>query len=259
MLEGRADNLHEVTAGVVTSLVGFTGAFAVVLAGLRAVGATPAQAASGLLTVTVLMGACSLLLSVWTRIPVVVAWSTPGAALLISTGASHGGWPAAVGAFALCGVLLALVGLWARLGRWIALIPGQVAAAMLRVARRWAAPIVMVVAFGLSYTSSSVRSIGVGELAPHLAWTTPALSVAALVSIALPLFAVTMASQNIPGVAVLASFGYLAPVACRGGDLPRRGVRPDRRRCRGGVLGPGRGYRRQLADPGCTGAIAWRA
>ncbi len=225
--------------------MGFTGAFAVVLAGLRAVGATPAQAASGLLTVTVLMGVCSLILSVWKRLPLVVAWSTPGAALLVATGASHGGWPAAVGAFAVCGVLLAVVGVWARLGRLIALIPVQVASAMLagvlfhlcltpvvdlpdapqlvgpvivvwlaayRFARRWAAPLAMLVAFGLSFTSSSVRSIRLHQFAPHLVWTTPTWSLAALVSIALPLFAVTMASQNIPGVAVLASFGYRAPV-----------------------------------------------
>jgi benzoate membrane transport protein len=81
-----------------------------------------------------------------------------------------------------------------------------------RFARRWAAPLAMVVAFALSYTSGDVRSIGLGRFAPHLVWTTPALSIAALVSIALPLFAVTMASQNIPGIAVLASFGYRAPV-----------------------------------------------
>ncbi|MFL6100166.1 MAG: benzoate/H(+) symporter BenE family transporter [Actinomycetales bacterium] len=245
MLRGRADLLHAATAGVVTSLVGFTGAFAIVLAGLRAVGATPAQAGSGLLTVTVLMGLCSLLLSVWQRLPIVVAWSTPGAALLVATGPSHGGWSAAVGAFVICGLLLALVGVWTRLGRLIALIPVQVASAMLagvlfhlcltpvvglpdaplfvgpvilvwlaayRFARRWAAPLAMAVAFGLSYTSHAVRSVGPGDFAPHLVWTTPTWSAAALVSIALPLFAVTMASQNIPGVAVLASFGYRAPV-----------------------------------------------
>jgi benzoate membrane transport protein len=243
--EPPRDTLHAVTAGVVTSLVGFTGAFAVVLAGLRSVGATPREAASGLLTVTVLMGFCSLLLSVWKRLPLVIAWSTPGAALLVATGASHGGWPSAVGAFVVCGVLFAIVGVWSRLGRLIALIPVQVASAMLagvlfelclapvrdlpgapqlvapvivvwlaayRFARRWAAPLAMVVAFALSYTSGDVRSIGVGRFAPHLVWTTPALSIAALVSIALPLFAVTMASQNIPGIAVLASFGYRAPV-----------------------------------------------
>jgi benzoate membrane transport protein len=241
----RGDLLHAVTAGVVTSLVGFTGAFAVVLAGLRAVGASPRQAASGLLTVTVLMGVCSLLLSVWQRIPVVVAWSTPGAALLIATGSSHGGWPAAVGAFFVCGALLALVGVWSRLGRWIALIPVQVAAAMLagvlfhlcltpvldlprapqlvapvvvvwlaayRLARRWAAPLAMLVAFGLSFTSADVRAVGADRFAPQLTWTSPQFEVAALVSIALPLFAVTMASQNLPGIAVLGSFGYRAPV-----------------------------------------------
>ncbi len=239
------DLLHAVTAGVVTSLVGFTGAFAIVLAGLRAVGATTGEAASGLLVVTILMGLCTLLLSVWQRIPVVVAWSTPGAALLVATGASHGGWPAAVGAFLVCGLLLALVGVWAQLGRWIGLIPVQVASAMLagvlfhlcltpilalpdapaligpvvvvwlaayRFARRWAAPLAMLVAFGLSFTSSAVRGIGLGRFAPHLEWTRPEFSLAALVSIALPLFAVTMASQNIPGIAVLASFGYRAPV-----------------------------------------------
>jgi benzoate membrane transport protein len=81
-----------------------------------------------------------------------------------------------------------------------------------KLARRWAAPLAMLVAFALSYTSARVRSIGVGEFAPHLSWTTPTWSLAALISIALPLFAVTMASQNIPGVAVLASFGYPAPV-----------------------------------------------
>jgi benzoate membrane transport protein len=242
---GGGDLVHAVTAGVVTSLVGFTSAFAVVLAGLRAVGATPREAASGLLTVTVLMGSCSLLLSLWKRQPLVIAWSTPGAALLVATGASHGGWRDAVGAFIVCGLLLALVGVWARLGELIALIPTQVASAMLagvlfqlclipvldlpkapqlvvpvlgvwlaayRFARRWAAPAAMLVAFALSYTSAGVRSVGLGRFAPHLVWTTPGFSLAALVSIALPLFAVTMASQNIPGVAVLASFGYRAPV-----------------------------------------------
>jgi benzoate membrane transport protein len=239
------DLVHAVTAGVVTSLVGFTGAFAVVLAGLRAVGASPRQAASGLLTVTILMGIGSLVVSVWRRVPVVVAWSTPGAALLVATGSSHGGWPSAVGAFLVCGVLLTVVGIWDRLGRLIGRIPLQVASAMLagvlfhlclepvldlpkapqliapvvvvwlaayRLSRRWAAPLAMLVAFGLSFTSAQVRSVGLGEFAPQLTWTTPVFGVAALVSIALPLFAVTMASQNIPGIAVLASFGYRAPV-----------------------------------------------
>ncbi len=87
-----------ITAGVVTALVGFTGAFTVVLAGLTAVGASPAQAASGLLAVSVTMGVSGVLLAWWTRIPMTIAWSTPGAGLLAATGVVEGGWPAAVGA-----------------------------------------------------------------------------------------------------------------------------------------------------------------
>ncbi|NTW39768.1 MAG: benzoate transporter, partial [Cellulomonadaceae bacterium] len=70
--------LRPVTAGVVTAVVGFTSAFAVVLAGLRAVGATPGQAASGLLAVTVAMGVATIVLATRTRMPVTIAWSTPG-------------------------------------------------------------------------------------------------------------------------------------------------------------------------------------
>ncbi|HZB51332.1 MAG TPA: benzoate/H(+) symporter BenE family transporter, partial [Mycobacteriales bacterium] len=87
-----------VLAGVVTALVGFSSSFVVVLAGLTAVGATPAQAASGLLAVCALQALGMLWLSVRHRTPVSLAWSTPGAALLASTGTVAGGWPAAVGA-----------------------------------------------------------------------------------------------------------------------------------------------------------------
>src|SRR5437870_2658750 len=84
-------------AGVVTALVGFTSSFAVVLAGLRAVGATQEQAASGLLALTLTFGLGVLWLSWRSRLPVTLAWSTPGAALLAGAGVPDGGWPAAVG------------------------------------------------------------------------------------------------------------------------------------------------------------------
>ena len=63
--------------------------------------------------------------------PVAMAWSTPGAALLVSTGAPGGGFPAAVGAFLVCGALIVLSGLWGALGRAIASIPPALASAML--------------------------------------------------------------------------------------------------------------------------------
>ncbi|WP_448061195.1 benzoate/H(+) symporter BenE family transporter [Cellulomonas hominis] len=236
---------HAVAAGVVTALVGFTGAFAVVLAGLRAVGADERQAAAGLLAVTVTMGAATVLLAWRTRLPITVAWSTPGAALLVTTGTAAGGWAEAVAGFVVCGLLLAAVGLWPLLERWARLIPVPVANAMLagvllslclqpvtaavdrpglilpvvvvwvvllRVARRWATPAAMGLAVALALASPGVRALDGSDLVPHLAWTTPHLTWSAVVSVAIPLFVVTMASQNIPGLAVLAGFGYTAPL-----------------------------------------------
>lgn len=235
-----------VGAGVVTALVGYTSAFAVVLAGLRGVGASPGQAASGLLAVTVTMGAASALLSWRYRMPIISAWSTPGAALLATAGAVAGGWPAAVGAFVVCGVLFVLTGLWPALARWVQRIPTPIAQAMLagvllplciapvtalagnpwavapvllvwlvllRFRPRWAVPLAFLVALGV-IAIALVRDDAVpafAALVPHLEWTTPAWTLQALTGIVLPLYIVTMASQNIPGAAVLGSYGYSVP------------------------------------------------
>ena len=85
--------------GVLSAFVGFASSFAVVLQGLAAVGATPAQSASGLMALSLAMGLCGILLSAGSRLPVSVAWSTPGSALLVTTGAVEGGFAGAVGAF----------------------------------------------------------------------------------------------------------------------------------------------------------------
>ena len=77
------------------------------------------------------MGAAAIWLGLRTRLPITTAWSTPGAALLISTGSISGGYAAALGAFAVTGALIVLAGLWAPLGRWIASIPTALASAML--------------------------------------------------------------------------------------------------------------------------------
>ncbi|MBS4104102.1 benzoate/H(+) symporter BenE family transporter [Tsukamurella paurometabola] len=235
-----------VGAGIVTALVGYTSAFAVVLAGLRAVGATPGQAASGLLAVTVTMGAASALLSWRYRMPIISAWSTPGAALLATTGAVAGGWPAAVGAFVVCGVLFVLTGLWPALARWVQRIPTPIAQAMLAgvllplciapvaslakhpwavapvlvvwlallaLRPRWAVPLAFMAAL-VVIAVALVRDDAVpavAELVPHVEWTTPSITLQALTGVVLPLYIVTMASQNIPGAAVLASYGYSVP------------------------------------------------
>ena len=107
----RGSTGHAVLAGVVCGLVGFTSSFAVVLTGLQAVGASAEQAASGLLVLCVTMGLGCVLFSWRLRMPVTMAWSTPGAALLVTAAVPSGGFASAVGAFIVCGVLLALCGL----------------------------------------------------------------------------------------------------------------------------------------------------
>ncbi|HEX6450090.1 MAG TPA: benzoate/H(+) symporter BenE family transporter [Trebonia sp.] len=231
-------------AGILTALVGFTSSFAVVLTGLRAVGATPGQAASGLLAVCVTQALGMLWLARRHRIPLTLAWSTPGAALLASTGAVRGGWPAAVGAFLVVGALIVVTGVWRRLGRLIAAIPAPIAQAMLagvvlelclapargfaahpwevgpivltwlvllRLARKWAVPAafgVTLVVVGIDVAS---RGGWHGTILPHLDWTAPSLTWASLLGLALPLYVVTMAGQNVPGVAIMSSYGYEVP------------------------------------------------
>lgn len=233
-------------AGIVTALVGFTSSFAVVLAGLTAMGATAAQAASGLLAVSVTMGAGIVILSLRYRMPITLAWSTPGAALLASTGAVAGGWPAAIGAFVVTGILIVLTGFWQRLGALIAAIPVEIAQAMLAgvllpmclapmksltvspavvgpviltwlVLQRYAARWAVLAAFAVAAVGATIdilvthRSVDLAAMAPRIELTAPHWSWQALIGVAVPLYVVTMAAQNIPGTAVMSSFGYQVP------------------------------------------------
>ncbi|MDI3308086.1 MAG: benzoate/H(+) symporter BenE family transporter, partial [Acetobacteraceae bacterium] len=92
----RSFSASAVAAGLLAGFVGFASSFAVVLQGLNAMGANPAQAASGLMALSIAMGLCGILLSIRRRMPVSVAWSTPGAALLASSAMPEGGFAAAV-------------------------------------------------------------------------------------------------------------------------------------------------------------------
>lgn len=238
---GRA---QPVLAGVVTALVGFASSFTVVLAGLRAAGASDAQAASGLLALCVASGLAAAWLGLRHRIPMSVAWSTPGAALLVATGPPPGGWPVAVGAFLVSGLLIVAAGLFPPLGRAVAAIPKPVAGAMLagvllplctapvralvelptvagpvvvgwlllhRYARRWAVPGALLVAVVAIALTAPPAGLTVAALTPSVALIAPAWNASALVGLALPLFLVTMAAQNVPGMAVLVGYGYRPP------------------------------------------------
>lgn len=233
-------------AGVLAAFVGFASSFAVIVRGLVAVGATQAQAASGLMAVSIAMGVCGVFLSLRARMPISVAWSTPGAALLATTGVVAGGFPAAVGAFLLTGLLIVLAGLFRPLGRWVAAIPAPLANAMLagvllslclapvravaqtpalglpvvlvwavvaRIKRLYAVPAAVLVAGTLIALTGHPDAAAIGSLWPVAVPVFPAFTLAAAVGIAVPLFIVTMASQNIPGMAVLRVNGFRPPAA----------------------------------------------
>jgi benzoate membrane transport protein len=229
-----------VSSGLLAALIGFVSSFAIVARGLQAAGATPDQAASGLLAMSVAMGVAGIVLSVWTRVPVSVVWCTPGAALLISAPPVAGGFGYAVGAFILTGGLVVLAGLWTALGRLVSAIPRSLANAMLagvlfqlclapvqaltqrprdamiillvwvavgRFKRLYAVPAAVVATVILA---SFALHGGTGSLHLHpvLHWTMPHFAWATIASVSLPLFVVAMASQNIPGLAVLHMNGY---------------------------------------------------
>lgn len=235
----RQASVQATGAGLLAGLVGFASSFAVVLQGLDAAGADAAQAASGLAVLTAAMGLCGIVLSAATRMPISVAWSTPGAALLASSGVPEGGFAAAVGAFLGAGVLVIAAGLFRPLGRAVAAIPAPLANAMLggvlfslclapvraaaevpllalpmlaawavagRINRLAAIPAALAAAvIGVAVT------VPLGPVGPIVAvpvLVVPAVVPSAMLGIALPLFLVTMASQNIPGIAVLSANGF---------------------------------------------------
>ena len=233
--------LQPAVAGLVAAFVGCASSFAVILKGLSAVGASDAQAASGLMAVSIAMGLAGIALSLTTRMPVSAAWSTPGAALLAATGPAAGGFPAAVGAFLVVGLLIVAAGLIKPFGRLVAAIPSPLANAMLAgilfglclapikglieapgptaaiiltwlIVSRWkrlyATPAAAIVAALLIGFGGSGEGIRLAALTPQWVWTTPTFSLGAIVSLALPLFIVTMASQNLPGLAVLSAYNY---------------------------------------------------
>jgi benzoate membrane transport protein len=232
-------------AGAIASFVGFASSFAVVVKGLLAMGATQAQATSGLIAVGVAMGLCGILLSFARKIPVSIAWSTPGAALLASMAAPAGGYPEAVGAFIVAAMLIVLAGSVERIGRLVASIPGAIANAMLagillnlcfapvralgqmplaafaiiatwaivgRFKKLWAMPAALIVTVVVVAMTMKGAAPSAETLLPHLEFVVPQFTLSAAIGIGLPLFLVTMASQNIPGMAVLNANGFHPPM-----------------------------------------------
>jgi len=235
--------------GIVSStltavIVGFASTILVVIEAARSVGATPAEQASWAASLCFGMAATSFILSWRYRMPMITAWSTPGAVLIATSG---GGitYANALGAFVVAGLLMVVAGLVKPLERAIEKIPAPIAAAMLAgvllrytlgvpgaaMAMPFAVLPLIVVFFGLrmSYPLYAVPVVVVAGVAiagfsgsfagdccsfgiAALEWTTPRFDLATILSIGVPLFLVTMASQNLPGFAVLRASGYQPPV-----------------------------------------------
>lgn len=230
---------QSIGAGLLAAIVGYASSVAVVVHGLAAVGASEGEIGSALAVLCLAMGLCAVCLSLITRMPISAAWSTPGMALLGTLPALPGGFGAAVGAFIAAGLMIVLTGLWTPLGRLIGAIPKSIAGGMLggilfklciapfqaigeapatalaiigvwlvvgRFARLWAAPAALAVALAILVATGDTAALT--PALPHLEIVTPVFTWQAMVSIGLPLYVVTMASQNIPGLTVLAAFDY---------------------------------------------------
>jgi len=225
--------------GLLAAFVGYSASFAIVLAGLTAMGASDAQAATGLFFATMGMGICSIWLPAMTRTPAAVAWSTPGAAFLAASVALPGGFGEAVGALICSAGLIFVTGLVPSLARIVAAIPKPIANGLLAgvllklcmapalalgtipllvlpvlvawlVGLSWnrlaAMPFAVVAFLAVLYfavdTSASV-AVETTRFLPDFTAVTPVFTFQSFFSIALPLYLVTMAGQNIPGFAVL--------------------------------------------------------
>ena len=243
----RDFSLSAATAGFVAVLVGFTGSVAIVFQAALSLGATPAEVSSWIWALGLGMGLTTLVISLWLKKPVLIAWCTPGAALLAAAGASgQFGMADAVGAFIVSGALITLCGVTGWFERVMDRIPQSLAAALLAgVLARFAldAFLALQSAFGLvllmllaylaaqrlwpRYAVVTVLAAGTAYAAARgqlhlgtLDWgltrpvfVAPVFSWQATVGMALPLFVVTMASQNLPGVAVMRAAGYALPVS----------------------------------------------
>ena len=238
-------SLSAVVTGFVVVLVGFTSTGALVFQAALALGATQAQISSWMWALGIGMGLSSIIPSLIYKKPVVAAWSTPGAAL-IATGAAGVTMPEAIGAFALCAVLIIIAGWSGLFERLMNRIPMAIASSMLAgVLLRFGleafssiktAPVMVLAMFAAHllgrrfwprYGVVGVLGIGFAFAASADAlkwsavtiewarpvWVTPKFSLSAIIGLGLPLFMVTMASQNMPGVAVMRGAGYDTPIS----------------------------------------------
>jgi benzoate membrane transport protein len=248
-----------VTAGFVAVLVGFTSSVAIVFQAALAFQATPGQIASWMWALGIGMGLCTLVPSLWLRKPVMVAWSTPGAAVLATAGLAGGfSMSEAIGAFMVCAALITLCGVTGWFERVMNHLPLAIASGLLagvlarfglqaftaaqtnlplvlvmlgtylvgrRLVPRYCVPLTLLFAIFYVALAQGFKWAGGGfELAMPV-FVAPSFTLQAAISLALPLFVVTMASQNLPGVAAIQAAGFArAPGQPNGEGIPISGI-----------------------------------
>jgi benzoate membrane transport protein len=238
-------SLSAITAGFVTVLVGYTSSVAIIFQATTALNATPAQTASWMWALGIGMGITCIGLSLRYRQPVVTAWSTPGAAVLV-TAAAGATMEQAIGAFIVSAALVLLFGITGWFEKLMSRIPMALASALLagvlarfamdgfaavqtntglvlamfityllakKLLPRYAVIAVLIVGVLWAAAQGQLSISGVQWQITQPVWTTPAFSLSAIIGIAVPLFVVTMASQNMPGVAAQRACGYSTPVS----------------------------------------------
>lgn len=241
----RDSNLSAVSSGFVATLVGFTSTIALIFHAARSLGASPVQVTSWVLALGLGMGLATLGLSLWTRIPILITWSTPGAAVIASaaSGVSLG---EATGAFIVCGLLMWLCGVTGWFERVMNRIPYALASALLAgilakfallafaaatpqpllvvgmlltylVGKRWwpryAVLGVLIAGAVLAWQQGQLDTSQLSGSLARPVWVTPQWSWQAVIGMGLPLFIVTMASQAVPGVSAIRVSGYQPPVS----------------------------------------------
>ena len=237
--------LNRITAGLVAVIIGFSSSIALIYQVVITLGGTPDLVASWILMLGLVMGTTSIGLSYYYKVPVLIAWSTTGAALLISSAQGYN-LNEAIGAFMLSALLVFLSGVTGWFEKIMNRIPSELACAMLagvlvtfgidvfnfmndmplviglmvvmyfigkRFFARFAMLSVLIIGVLLAWQMGHIDTSALHWKMSEFAYIDPAFHLQACISIGLPLYIVTMTSQNLPGIAVLKAHKYKAPIS----------------------------------------------
>ncbi|MCZ4129586.1 benzoate/H(+) symporter BenE family transporter [Stutzerimonas balearica] len=234
------DLTHPVVAGLISVIVNYGGTFILVFQAAKVAGLSPELTASWVWSISIGVGVTGIILSWVSREPIITAWSTPAAAFLVTALATTP-YAEAVGAYLISAAAFVLLGLSGWFERVIRLIPPGVAAGLLAgillqfgtgafgglsvdpllaglliaaylVFKRFSAryAVVGILVLGLVFLLAQGR-VDLSGLSLKLAapvFTMPAFSFNALLSVALPLFLITLTGQYMPGMLVLRNDGF---------------------------------------------------